>query len=43
VLNQVATFGFNDTFERYDFAYKTSRAFRERHALDLLKGLIHGK
>lgn len=42
VLNDVAGQDFADTFEKYDFTYKSAREFRERHLIELLKGLSRG-
>jgi len=43
VLNQVATFGFDDFFSEYDFSFKTAREFRERYLIEMLKGRPHGQ
>jgi hypothetical protein len=42
VLNQAATFGFQDAFDSDDFPYKTAREFRERYLITLLKELLKG-
>ena len=36
-LNYVATIGFEDTFSRLEFKYRSARAFRERYLIELLK------
>jgi hypothetical protein len=37
-LNQVATWDFQATFDRYNFPHRSAREFRERYLIDLLKG-----
>ena len=42
LLNQAATFGFQDAFDPDDFTYRTAREFRERYLTTLLKELLKG-